>query len=73
MGYFSNLSEGAAYEAQWCSRCQHHGDCDIWDKQVIYNYNPEWRDRLNALIPESPDGLGNEQCTGFEFRAAGGE
>lgn len=65
MGYFSNGSEGEAYEARWCNRCQHQDDCDIWMQHLIFNGNPEHRARLDALIPESPDGLGNEQCTGF--------
>lgn len=73
MGYFSNGSEGEAYEARWCNRCQRQGDCFIWDQHLVYNGNPEHQARLDKLIPQRPDGLGNEQCTGFTVRAAGGE
>lgn len=66
MGYFSNATEGDAYEARWCDRCQHGGgDCQIWVDHLIHCGDPEHQARLDLLIPQRPDGLGNEQCTGF--------
>jgi hypothetical protein len=71
MGYFSNGSEGMAYEAQYCDRCQHQkpndGGCAVWLAHMLYNYQ-ECNNRdsiLHLLIPRSPDGLGNAQCTMF--------
>jgi len=67
MGYFSNGSEGAEYEAKWCSRCVHIGACSVWLLHFVSNHQecnkPD--SFLHTLIPRSPDGLYNEQCTMF--------
>lgn len=75
MGYFSNGTEGMLYEEQYCSKCLHQGPpdgpgCYVWLAHQLYNgeilkadgtKNPD--SILNLLIPQSKDGLSNEQCT----------
>jgi hypothetical protein len=67
MGYFSNGSEGADYEAQWCDRCLHQETCAVWLAHLVSNYkecnNPN--SILHMLIPQSADGLSNERCRMF--------
>ena len=67
MGYFSNGSEGADYEARYCNRCIHQETCTVWLAHLIHNYDECNNDAsiLNLLIPLTKDGLGNEQCTMF--------
>lgn len=67
MGYFSNGTEGMAYEAQWCNKCVHQGNCAVWLLHMLYNYD-ECNNKdsmLHELIPRSKDGLSNEKCTMF--------
>ena len=73
MGYFSNGTEGATYEADYCDHCVHQNGpdgesgCAIWTAHMIANYdeanNPQ--SVLNILIPRSKDGLDNERCRLF--------
>lgn len=70
MGYFSNGREGLAYEAAFCDRCVHmhpEHSCPCWDIHMLENYhecnNPD--SVLHKMIPQTKDGLGNEQCNFF--------
>ncbi len=76
MGYFSNGSEGDAYQEQWCYRCVHdaNNDCPVWGAHLAFNYEQlrdskdqhgPMRQLLGMLIPERKDHLGNEQCKLF--------
>ena len=69
MGYFSNGSEGEAYQARYCNRCVHdvHQDCPIWLAHLLHNYAEcNQKDSiLHLLIPRSSDGLDNEECKLF--------
>ena len=77
MGYFSNSSEGAAYEAKYCNGCIHDdvengNGCPILLLHLLYNYD-ECNNKdsfLHVLIPRSKDGIGNEQCTMYLPRFA---
>lgn len=77
MGYFSNGSEGAAYEAHYCTNCIHYDldigvdpPCPVWMAHTLHNYeecnNPD--SILHLLIPRDEDGLGNGQCKMFVGR-----
>ena len=78
MGYFSNGSEGMAYEARYCDRCVHQGPpegpgCAVWLAHLLANYD-ECENKasiLHLLIPRSRDGLDNEQCLMFWARGSG--
>ena len=72
MGYFSNGTEAAIYQAEWCNRCVHDEEaCPVWVAHLIFNY-----DLVNApsstpggaildmLIPR--EGVFNGQCTMFK-------
>jgi len=71
MGYFSNGSEGCAYEARYCDRCIHQAGpdgksgCAVWLAHLIHNYKecnkPD--SILHLLIPR--EGVWNEQCKLF--------
>lgn len=68
MGYFSNGTEGMAYEERWCSRCIHRDDetgCAVMLAHNLHNYdecnNPA--SILHMLIPRN--GIENEQCEMF--------
>lgn len=81
MGYFSNGTEGAMYEEQFCSRCIHNDftngkevgvapPCPIWMAHLMFSYeecNSESNAKvmLDAFIPRSENGLGNGECTMF--------
>lgn len=73
MGYFSNGSEGDAYEEQYCSRCVHDGGpeykdggCAVWLLHLKHNYNEcnNKTSMLHQLIPRDGEGH-NEQCRMF--------
>ena len=71
MGYFSNGTEGMAYEEQWCSRCAHYGvdgcGCAVLNAHMCLNYD-ECNNKssvLHLLIPRTENGLGNERCRMF--------
>lgn len=70
MGYFSNGSEGDAYEREYCSKCIHNNDeggCAVAVAHRIHNYsecnNPD--SILHMLIPMSKDAF-NEKCKMFK-------
>lgn len=65
MGYFSNGTEGMMYEDQYCSKCQHQGDCAVWDAHMIFNYDEcnKKDSLLHFFIPR--DGIRNERCKMF--------
>ena len=75
MGYFSNGSEGCAYESKYCENCIHwvaevEGEtkvCPVWDIHMLHNYNqgPIIKKILGMLIPQSKVGFRNEQCKMF--------
>lgn len=71
MGYFSNGTEGAMYQAQYCEKCVHwpadpdKGGCHVWLLHLLHNYGQKHREALDLLIPPTADGLGNEKCTMF--------
>lgn len=76
MGYFSNGSEGSEYEQRYCARCIHvdgkdgKSGCPVWLAHLLKNYE-ECDDKdsvLHLLIPRTPDGLGNAECTMFVER-----
>jgi len=66
MGYFSNSSEGEAYERTYCAHCRHQNDeqgCPVMLAHLIHGYadcnNPD--SILHLLIPRTPDGH-NAEC-----------
>jgi hypothetical protein len=69
MAYFSNGTEGVAYQERYCNRCLHdiNERCPIWLLHLLHNSaganNPEHF--LHALIPRTKDGLDNERCELF--------
>jgi len=71
MGYFSNGTEGMAYQEEFCDNCANadsDGMCAIWDAHMLYNYsqNQEVEHVLDLLIPRAKNGLGNEECKFFK-------
>ena len=76
MGYFSNGTEGMAYQEAYCERCVHwpkdpaDGGCAVWLAHLMRNYDDcnDKRSVLHVLIPRSEDGLRNEQCKLFHER-----
>jgi hypothetical protein len=77
VGYFSNGTEGAMYEEDYCNRCVHRGNdedggCVVWLAHLMYSYT-ECNSKSNAkhildlLIPPSKDHLYNEQCRMFHY------
>lgn len=75
MGYFSNGSEGDAYEARWCVRCRHYGRgvgerqcCPVWWLHLLYNDDqqkrPTMAEALSIFIPRTRVG-GNGRCVMF--------
>ncbi len=74
MAFFSNGSEGMAYEARYCDKCVNNQDgCFILDLHMRRNYqdcnNPN--SILHVLIPRSADGLDNAQCVMFKAKKRG--
>lgn len=67
MAYFSNGSEGREYQARYCDRCHHdrNSDCYIWALHLIHLGEDDMAYVLDALIPRSADGIGNEECRAF--------
>lgn len=70
MGYFSNGTEGMAYEAEHCDHCVHQkpddGGCAVWLAHMLYNYKDcNHKDSiLHVLIPRDTQGR-NQRCTMF--------
>lgn len=71
MGYFSNGSEGADYEAAYCVRCVHLQGCAVWLAHMLHNYDECNNEKsiLHLLIPRSDNGLGNEECLMFHEKS----
>lgn len=67
MGYFSNGTEGRAYQEKYCNHCVHDvkEDCRVWLAHLMQNGNKEESVVLDALIPRTDDKCGNEKCTMF--------
>lgn len=75
MGYFSNGSEGSAYEAKYCENCIHwaapEGEeskgCPVWDIHFLFSYSQttEQKQIMDMLIPQNKKGTFNDQCTMF--------
>lgn len=71
MGYFSNGTEGEAYEARYCSRCIHQngpdgdGGCAVWLLHMLHNYDECNKEDsfLHTLIPRH--GTTNGRCAMF--------
>lgn len=68
MGYFSNGTEGMAYQDQICRLCKRDGNCPVWDLHMLYNYdrkNEKVAEILDAMIPRTERGE-NGRCRYFE-------
>lgn len=69
MAYFSNGTEGMAYEHNVCKRCVHYpkGEddryCTVWELHVMWQSDRNSHDLLDQLIPRT-DG-DNQLCTMF--------
>lgn len=72
MAYFSNGTEGEAYEGNICERCAHYKDggdgetCPVWMVHLLYNYSAEGSETqaiLDTLIPRR--GIYNDLCAMF--------
>ncbi len=67
MGYFSNGTEGMAYEAEYCDKCIHQENgCAVWLAHMMHNYDECNNEKsiLHILIPRNKDGW-NDQCKMF--------
>lgn len=74
MGYFSNGAEGMDYQDRYCLKCQHDGNCAVWDAHMLLNYEEcNKKDSiLHMLIPK--EGIWNGKCKMFiEKQEAGDE
>ncbi len=77
MAYFSNGTEGMAYEGKWCAKCHHNKRpteedpypemCAVWLAHQVHNYRfcNDDESPLDLLIPRLKEGLGNDQCKMF--------
>ena len=70
MGYFSNGSEGDAYQNTYCDRCVHwenDNPCAVWGLHLLRNYKDctDKDSALHMLIPRSADRLSNDKCLMF--------
>lgn len=65
MAYFSNGTEGMAYQDQYCDKCIHNDNCAVWDAHQIHNYDEANNDQsiLHDLIPMV--GLWPSKCLMF--------
>ncbi|MDO8303919.1 MAG: hypothetical protein Q7T18_11825 [Sedimentisphaerales bacterium] len=73
MGYFSNGTEGAIYEAKYCERCLNYrgGMCPILMLHSVWNYEAIGQNvgggikqiALDMFIPRH--GIENKQCAMF--------
>lgn len=73
MGYFSNGTEGMAYEEKYCRHCVHqeHG-CEVWLLHMDWNYEAVGPNAdttkaraLQLFIPRNKQTGNNEQCRMF--------
>lgn len=69
MGYFSNGTEGEAYEARFCAHCVNQDGCWIWLQHLLHNYEEANKPDsfLHRLIPRTTDGW-NGQCVMFRAK-----
>ncbi len=72
MGYFSNGTEGMAYQARYCDRCIHGPNkqkelCPVWWAHLEHNTakENEVSTVLDILIPQHENNLENKQCSMF--------
>ena len=68
MAYFSCGTEALDYQARFCERCVHdrNRDCPVWALHLLNTDTAHEDDSLlHVLIPQSEDGLSNEQCRLF--------
>ena len=74
MGYFSNGTEGMAYQERYCLKCRHWRDlrdgrgegCPVWDAHLIFNRDEGSEGVLDLLIPrKGPGGVFNDECAMF--------
>lgn len=76
MGYFSNGTEGMAYQERYCAHCRNCGDeksdfgCAVWDLHTLYQGERDYSAEdggpvgrlLDSLIPRVQGGLYNGLC-----------
>lgn len=71
MGYFSNSTDGMAYESQYCEKCYHDRDpdngCVVLLAHLLYNYDDCDKEDsiLHLLIPTLKKPPWNEKCKMF--------
>ena len=78
MGYFSNGTEGGAYQSEYCFRCANRRNkkdgcgfgCAIWDLHLQYSYKlanskADSKKMLDFLIPLDAKGCFNKECRMF--------
>jgi hypothetical protein len=80
MAYFSNGSEGSSYQERYCTRCVHdlQQDCPVWGLHLAFNYDQikdgkrtgTVHDFLSSLIPDTEDGLHQDECRMFHEATA---
>jgi len=67
MAYFSNGTEGLAYQEEYCFKCQHDTnlDCVVWLLHLMYvgDKDGDVLDMLNTLIPVKD--MEPQQCSMF--------
>ena len=77
MGYFSNGSQGADYQAKFCDHCFHdwENNCPILLLHLMWNYDAVGKNAdktkeiaLETFIPT--EGIENKQCLMFVRRAS---
>ena len=76
MGYFSNGSEGEAFQSRLCVKCVHHNNdpdddaCPVWMAHLMFNYDQHNNEAvghiLDVLMPRN--GIRND-CAMFISRA----
>jgi hypothetical protein len=66
MGYFSNGTEGLAYQEVFCAHCAHCGPpdgpgCPVWLLHLVHNGERPMKGILDMFIPNI-NGAGNDKC-----------
>jgi len=67
MGYFSNGTEGLAYQERFCFTCAHWDydtGCPVWNLHEFHNNEDGWKRALDKLIPRDTRGF-NEKCVTY--------
>lgn len=80
MAYFSNGSEGDVYQERYCNHCVHdlRQDCPVWALHLAFNYKQHVDGKklgtvhefLSSLIPDTEDGLYQDECRLFHEATA---